>query len=104
MIDGRMQHQDSHGGGGLIRDGATQWMTAGSGILHIETPPEDLVVQGGLFHGVQLWVNLPRRAKWLAPAYQALEADQVVLVTSSDASCLVRIIAGEVGSHSGPGT
>jgi len=53
MIDGRMQHQDSHGGGGMIQDGATQWMTAGSGILHIETPPEDLVISGGLFHGVQ---------------------------------------------------
>ena len=59
MIDGRFQHQDSHGGGGMIQDGATQWMTAGSGILHIETPPEDLVMSGGLFHGVQLWVNLP---------------------------------------------
>src|SRR5712664_1434438 len=47
MIDGRFQHQDSHGGGGMIEDGATQWMTAGAGILHIETPPEDLVVSGG---------------------------------------------------------
>ena len=59
MIDGTFQHQDSHGGGGVIRDGATQWMTAGKGILHIETPPEALVVSGGLFHGIQLWVNLP---------------------------------------------
>ena len=41
MIDGTFQHQDSHGGGGVITDGATQWMTAGKGILHIETPPED---------------------------------------------------------------
>jgi quercetin 2,3-dioxygenase len=104
MLDGTFQHQDSNGGGGLIRDGDTQWMTAGSGILHIETPPEELVTMGGLFHGVQLWVNLPRRAKSLPPAYQALEAERVALVTSSDASCLVRIIAGEVESHSGPGT
>src|SRR5690606_31462141 len=55
MIDGTFQHQDSHGGGGVINDGATQWMTAGSGLLHIETPPEELVMSGGLFHGVQLW-------------------------------------------------
>ena len=47
MIDGRFAHQDSHGGGGLITDGATQWMTAGSGILHIETPPAELVESGG---------------------------------------------------------
>ena len=59
IIDGAFQHQDSHGGGGMIENGATQWMTAGKGILHIETPPEQLVVSGGLFHGLQLWVNLP---------------------------------------------
>jgi hypothetical protein len=103
MIDGTFQHQDSNGGGGLIENGATQWMTAGAGILHIETPPEDLVVSGGLFHGVQLWVNLPARKKWVPPAYQALEPDQVVLVTSSDATCLVRIVAGDVAGHLGPG-
>src|SRR6186713_577036 len=55
MIDGTFQHQDSTGGGGLISNGATQWMTAGDGILHIETPPVDLVERGGLFHGLQLW-------------------------------------------------
>ncbi len=55
-------HQDSHGGGGVITDGDTQWMTAGSGLLHIEAPPETLVTSGGLFHGLQLWVNLPARA------------------------------------------
>src|SRR3954471_10956525 len=59
MIDGIMQHQDATGGAGKITDGATQWMTAGAGILHIETPPEHLVMSGGLFHGFQLWVNLP---------------------------------------------
>ncbi|HLH29445.1 MAG TPA: pirin family protein, partial [Acidimicrobiales bacterium] len=58
MIDGTFRHQDSIGGGGLITNGDTQWMTAGSGILHIEAPPEELVASGGLFHGIQLWVNL----------------------------------------------
>src|SRR5512135_2083512 len=73
MIDGIMQHQDSLDGGGLIADGDTQWMTAGAGILHIEAPPEHLVVSGGLFHGIQLWVNLPARDKMKPPAYQSLE-------------------------------
>jgi len=68
MIDGQMQHHDSLGGGGLISGGDTQWMTAGAGILHIETPPEHLVASGGLFHGFQLWVNLPRTLKFAAPA------------------------------------
>ncbi|MGH3832429.1 MAG: pirin family protein [Pseudonocardiaceae bacterium] len=103
MIDGTFAHQDSHGGGGLITDGATQWMTAGGGILHIETPPEDLVVSGGLFHGVQLWVNLPAKDKMIPPAYQGLEADQVSLLASADGGALVRLIAGEVAGHTGPG-
>ena len=97
MIDGTFAHQDSHGGGGLITDGATQWMTAGGGILHIETPPEELVVSGGLFHGIQLWVNLPAKEKMIPPAYQGLEADQVALLSSPDGGCLVRVIAGQVG-------
>ena len=64
IIDGTFRHQDSNGGGGLITNGDTQWMTAGGGILHIEEPPEELVVTGGLFHGFQLWVNLPARSRW----------------------------------------
>ena len=63
IIDGTFRHQDSNGGGGLITNGDTQWMTAGGGILHIEAPPEELVVSGGLFHGFQLWVNLPAGAE-----------------------------------------
>jgi redox-sensitive bicupin YhaK (pirin superfamily) len=104
MLDGTFQHQDSHGGGGVITDGATQWMTAGKGILHIETPPEQLVISGGLFHGIQLWVNLPAADKMIAPAYQNLEADQVTLLASDDGGALVRIIAGDVDGHRGPGS
>jgi len=103
MIDGRFAHQDSHGGGGLITDGATQWMTAGSGILHIETPPAELVERGGLFHGIQLWVNLPRSDKFTAPRYQAIEGEAVRLLSSDDGGALLRIIAGEVDGHAGPG-
>jgi redox-sensitive bicupin YhaK (pirin superfamily) len=103
MIDGTMQHQDSNGGGGVISNGATQWMTAGSGILHIETPPEKLVVSGGLFHGIQLWVNLPSKDKMIEPRYQPLEADEVALLASDDGASLVRLIAGDIGEHKGPG-
>ena len=103
MIDGTFQHQDSIGGGGLITNGSTQWMTAGSGILHIERPPDQLVASGGLFHGIQLWVNLPAADKWLDPRYQGIEADNVLLLTSPDGGALVRVIAGDVAGHQGPG-
>ncbi|MDQ1603334.1 MAG: quercetin 2,3-dioxygenase [Actinomycetota bacterium] len=104
MIDGEMAHRDSNGGGGLITDGDTQWMTAGAGILHIETPPEELVVSGGLFHGFQLWVNLPRDKKWAPPRYQDIRGAKVALLSSPDGGALVRVIAGEVDGHAGPGS
>lgn len=104
MIDGIFDHQDNHGGGGTITDGDTQWMTAGSGILHIETPPESLVMSGGLFHGFQLWVNLPAAKKWSNPAYQDLRASEVKLLASHDGGALLRVIAGDVAGHKGPGS
>ena len=104
MIDGTFQHQDSIGGGGLITNGSTQWMTAGSGILHIEKPPEQLVATGGLFHGIQLWVNLPAADKWIDPRYQGIESEQVLLLTTPDGGTLVRVIAGDVAGHRGPGS
>jgi hypothetical protein len=103
MIDGEFAHSDSNGGGGLITNGDTQWMTAGSGILHIETPPEYLVASGGLFHGFQLWVNLPRELKFTAPRYQDIRADKVALSSSPDGGALLRVIAGDVAGHPGPG-
>jgi len=104
IIDGIFDHQDSFGGGGTITDGDTQWMTAGSGILHIEEPPEHLVVSGGLFHGFQLWVNLPKSDKLIAPRYQDLRSGEVALLRSGDGGSLVRVIAGEVAGHAGPGS
>jgi hypothetical protein len=103
IIDGTFVHQDSHGGGGTITDGDTQWMTAGSGLLHIEAPPEHLVVSGGLFHGIQLWVNLPRTLKFAPPRYQDIRGGQVALLSSPDGGALVRVIAGDVDGHGGPG-
>src|SRR6185436_9377280 len=103
MIDGTFEHQDSHGGGGVITNGDTQWMTAGSGLLHIERPPEWLVASGGLFHGLQLWVNLPARDKMVAPRYQDIRGQAVSLLTSPDGGALLRVIAGEVDGHPGPG-
>ncbi|MGH3850075.1 MAG: pirin family protein [Pseudonocardiaceae bacterium] len=104
LIDGSFAHHDSVGGGGLITNGATQWMTAGSGILHIEAPPEELVATGGLFHGIQLWVNLPAVSKWVAPRYQDLAPHEVTLLRSPDGGALIRLIAGSIDAHAGPGS
>lgn len=104
IIDGIFDHKDNHGGGGTITNGDTQWMTAGAGILHIETPPEHLVMSGGLFHGFQLWVNLPAAKKWSKPSYQDIRANDVALLTTPDGGALLRVIAGNLADHQGPGS
>ena len=104
LMDGVLRHEDSTGGGGTIGGGDTQWMTAGKGILHIETPPEDVVKVGGLFHGLQLWVNLPARQKRVEPRYQDLSGSSTALLASGDGGALVRLIAGDLGGVRGPGS
>ncbi len=104
MIEGTFVHQDSIGGGGVIQNGATQWMTAGAGILHIERPPDALIDTGGLFHGVQLWVNLPRALKMVTPRYQDIEANAVTLLTSPSGEAIVRLVAGSLDDATGPGS
>lgn len=103
LLEGTFVHADSHGGGGVISDGDTQWMTAGSGLLHIEAPPESLVLSGGLFHGIQLWVNLPRTLKMTDPRYQDIRGGAVALLSTADGGALLRVIAGDVDGHRGPG-
>jgi hypothetical protein len=104
MMEGTFLHQDSIGGGGVIQDGATQWMTAGAGILHIERPPDALIDSGGLFHGIQLWVNLPAKLKMTNPRYQDIGSREVALVTNENGDAIIRVIAGSLGEHAGPGS
>jgi redox-sensitive bicupin YhaK (pirin superfamily) len=104
LLDGQFRHTDSHGGGGVLAGGDTQWMTAGSGILHIEEPTDELLADGGVLQGVQLWVNLPRKAKLLDPRYQDIRGHDAVLLTGDDGAALVRVIAGELAGHRGPGS
>ena len=104
MMEGTFLHQDSIGGGGVIQDGATQWMTAGAGILHIERPPDALIDSGGLFHGIQLWVNLPAALKMTSPRYQDIGSREVALLTNDNGDAIIRVIAGSLGDVAGPGS
>jgi len=103
VMDGVIEHHDSNGGGGVIGEGDTQWMTAGAGILHDEVPTQTFLRNGGRSHGVQLWVNLPAALKFSPPRYQAITRHDLVLLSSSDGGALVRLIAGSLGGHDGPG-
>jgi quercetin 2,3-dioxygenase len=104
LFDGAMEHRDSTGGGGLLRGGDTQWMTAGAGLVHSETPTAEMLRDGGLMHGLQLWVNLPRADKLVPPRYQDLSSDKITYARSADDATVVRLIAGELGGQTGPGS
>jgi len=101
MLHGAMEHRDSAGGVGVIRPGAVQWMTAGSGVIHSELPTEDMLRRGGLNHGFQIWVNLPATDKMQPPRYQGFEAEEFTRIALSEGGML-RVLAGTVAGHTGP--
>jgi redox-sensitive bicupin YhaK (pirin superfamily) len=92
---GSMEHRDSRGNHGRLTPGDVQWMTAGSGVVHSEMPSADLLARGGRIHGFQLWVNLPRRDKMMAPRYQEIPAARIPEARSEDGAVTVRVLAGE---------
>ena len=89
LLAGRMRHKDNAGNEGVIEPGGVQWMTAGRGIIHSEMPEQE----NGLLMGFQLWVNLPARAKMIAPGYQEFGPDHVPLERRADGTA-VRVVAG----------
>lgn len=99
---GRIAHHDSAGNSGVIGEGDVQWMTAGSGVLHKEYHEKGFSRQGGTFQMVQLWVNLPKKDKWTAPKYQAIENKNMSRFTLDDGKGYVELIAGEYKGVKGP--
>lgn len=101
---GRVEHHDSTGAGGIIGEGEVQWMTASSGILHKEFHEKEWSKEGGIFHVVQLWVNLPKKDKMSPPQYQAITREMIRNVELEDDNGMVEIISGEYQREKGPAT
>ena len=99
---GEVTHKDSHGGGGTIKTGDVQWMTAGAGLVHEEFHSPTFAETGGLFEMVQLWVNLPAADKMTAPKYQAIEAEAIPVIQFDDGAGHIRVIAGQFAEQTGP--
>lgn len=95
MLSGQMEHKDSQGHAGSLSAGDVQWMTAGSGVIHSEMPSREFARRGGKLHGFQLWVNLPRSDKMIAPRYQEIPAASIPTAVSDDGLVTARVIAGE---------
>lgn len=69
LLQGEMVHHDSIGTVETIRAGDVNWMTAGSGIVHAEHPPEHVKAQGGAMFGQQIWVALPKALEDMEPRF-----------------------------------
>jgi redox-sensitive bicupin YhaK (pirin superfamily) len=100
-FEGEIEHRDSAGGGGIIKAGDVQWMTAASGLMHDEFQTENFAKLGGFQHFIQLWVNLPAAYKMVSPGYQALTAEEIPQVQIDDKGSFVRIIAGNYSGLKG---
>jgi redox-sensitive bicupin YhaK (pirin superfamily) len=100
ILRGEVEHRDSAGNHGLIGPGDAQWMTAGDGIVHSEMPSTRIQTEGGVGHGLQLWVNLPATLRRTTPTYQALRADD--MSTVSDAGWIAHVVAGSMLGTEGP--
>jgi redox-sensitive bicupin YhaK (pirin superfamily) len=95
FLEGGGEHEDSAGHKGQLRPGDVQWMTAGAGVIHSELPAREILERGGRVHGFQIWVNLPRRDKMIAPRYQEIPSGSIPERTSADGLARVRVIAGD---------
>ncbi len=100
MLDGEFEHEDSAGHKGKLSAGDVQWMTAGHGVIHSEVPSARIVKEGGRVHGFQIWVNLPKRDKLMAPRYQEIAAAKIPVAASPDGKARGKIIAGSAFGRS----
>jgi redox-sensitive bicupin YhaK (pirin superfamily) len=100
MLDGAMEHEDSHGHRGALRAGDVQWMTAGAGVIHSEMPAQEIMDNGGRVHGFQIWVNLPKAQKMATPRYQEYPSSGLPIVTAP--GMWARVIAGELDGKRSP--
>lgn len=100
--DGKVEHHDNKGNHGIIGPGDVQWMTAASGIMHKEYHETEFSKNGGIFHMVQLWVNLPKDKKMIEPKYQPLLKKEMGVLKLDNDKGEISIIAGEVNGVKGP--
>lgn len=101
-FEGAVEHHDNKGNHGIIYPGDVQWMTAGAGIMHKEYHEKEFSKQGGVFHMIQLWVNLPQKDKLTEPRYQAITNDQMGKVFLPDHQGTITVVSGDFEGTKGP--
>lgn len=102
IIDGDLKHRDNTGFESVISAGGVQWMTAGKGIIHAEESSEEFLKKGGNVEIIQLWLNLPKKLKWVAPNYQGIQKGEIPHIKSGDNKTTLNLIAGKWKGKEGP--
>jgi len=102
IYKGAVEHADSQEFKSIIEPGGVQWMTAGRGIVHSETIPEEMRENGGELEIIQLWMNLPAKLKMTPPNYQGIQKEEIPLIKSIDGKISTHVISGELNGIKGP--
>lgn len=98
LFAGAIEHRDSLGTLQVIRPGDVNWMTAGRGIVHSERSPQPR--DGGLMHGIQFWVALPKEQEEADPAFHHYPAASIPKITADGA--VVTVLVGTFGGLTSP--
>jgi redox-sensitive bicupin YhaK (pirin superfamily) len=101
VIAGGIAHRDSFDNQGVVHAGGAQQMTAAAGIVHEEKPSKELMEQGGRMHAIQMWINLPKDKKMMAPGYRDVPADRIPERRLGEGA-LLRLVAGELDGDRSP--
>jgi redox-sensitive bicupin YhaK (pirin superfamily) len=102
LLEGSAQHRDSLGSASSMRPGEVQWLRSGRGVIHDERPDDEMRRKGGRFHGVQLWINMPKANKHDDPSYRHVRAPEIPVLETDDGKGRTRLVAGRLGRHVGP--
>lgn len=102
LLDGISWHKDSLGNVSSMRPGEVQWLRAGRGVIHDESPDDEMRRNGGRFHGVQLWINMPKANKHDEPSYRHVQVSEIPVLETADGKGHTRLVAGRLGRHTGP--
>ncbi len=102
IFKGAIEHKDSRGNHSVINAGGVQWMTAGLGILHSESPPKEFTEEGGEFEMIQLWINLPKHLKMVQPRYQGFQKEAIPTFIDQDGKAKLNVISGDYKGLKGP--
>ena len=95
LLSGEIEHKDSWGGKATIKTGDIQWMTTGSGLIHSELVTNKFKINGGIMHGLQIWINLPKKYKNEKPSYQHV-LDKDIQIIKKNNNLQIKVLVGMI--------